>query len=142
MNAIPWNEVKADYLAGITPRELAKKYKIKAKTISDKANEEFWVGEKSKISEKIRKKTALKILKLTDSALLNLEKILNDDFAKYSDKIQAAKAVLDVSGLKTQKQEITGKDGEPLGVVREYILPEEVKTFEQHYKEALKKNEP
>lgn len=32
--ATPWSKIKADYLSGMTPQELSKKYKLQANTIS------------------------------------------------------------------------------------------------------------
>lgn len=133
----PWTEIKADYLRGITPKELAVKYKIKAKQISDKANDEKWVAEKAKIIENLRIDTEEYIKKLTQKALKTLETIITDDEAEDKDRVAASRAVLDVSGLKSSKQEITGKDGAPLAVQKEYILPEEIKEFEEHYKKAV-----
>ena len=43
----PWNKIKKEYLDGVTPKELAIKYKIKARSISDKAYEEDWKEEKT-----------------------------------------------------------------------------------------------
>lgn len=37
MALTPWNKIKKEYLEGVTPKELALKYKIKAKTIINKA---------------------------------------------------------------------------------------------------------
>lgn len=133
----PWNKIKTDYLSGVPPRELAIKYKIKAKTIQDKAGHENWTTQKSSICKKIQENVTDRITKLTSLAFQNLELILNDDMAKYSDKIQAAKAILDVSGLKTQKQEITGAEGEALGIQKVFILPNEIKQMDEHIKGAL-----
>ena len=36
-----------------------------------------------------------------------LENVLDDDDAKISDKIAAAKAIIDISGLKVQKNVVT-----------------------------------
>lgn len=133
----PWTKIKADYLAGVPTRELAAKYNIEAKPIQDKAGHEKWATEKSLIYNNIHETVKDRITKLTDLAFTNLEDVLNDEEAAYKDKIQAAKAILDVSGFKTQKQEITGANGAPLGVVKEYILPEEVEKMKKHIKEVL-----
>lgn len=103
---IPWTKIKAEYLQGVTPKDLAAKYGLKAKTISDKAHDDKWVDEKSKISENIRKTTEEEIKDLTKLALGELKCVLSDSEADYKDKIAAARAVLDVSGLKSSKQEI------------------------------------
>jgi len=52
--------------------------------------------------------------------------------------VKAFEVIRDTIGEKpADKQEITGKDGAPLAVQKEYILPEEVKEFEEHYKKAV-----
>lgn len=133
----PWIKIKTEYLQGVTPKQLAFKYKIKAKQISDKANSENWTNEKSKISEKIRENVKDKIIKLTDNALDTLEEIINDIDSKNSDRVSAAKAILDISGLKTLKQEITGKDGEPLSVQKIFITPKEQKAVKKHIQDVI-----
>lgn len=121
----PWLKIKAEYLQGVTPRELAKKYHISAKKISDKANEDKWGVEKTKISENIRENTEDEIKRLTTKALSALESVIDDEDARQSDIVCAAKAILDISGLKSSKQEITGKDGAPLALKERLISPEE-----------------
>lgn len=133
----PWLQVKADYLAGVTAKELAEKYKIKAKAITEKASKENWVDEKSRIFNNLQFDVEDYIKKLSKKALKQLEEVIDDKEADYKDKVSASRAILDVSGLKSSKQEITGKDGAPLTVQKEYILPEEVKDFESHYKKAM-----
>lgn len=104
----PWTKIKAEYLEGCTPKELAEKYKIKAKTISEKACKENWTKEKTKIYKNLQEKLEDKIKNLTQKALKTLEEIMDNPDAENKDKVSASKAILDVSGLKTQKQEITG----------------------------------
>lgn len=129
----PWVKIKAEYLQGVTPKELALKYKVPAKSISDKAFTDKWGAEKSKISENIRENTEDEIKRLTTKALSTLEDVLDDDKAKNSDKVSACKAILDISGLKSSKQEITGKDGEPL--VQSGF--ETAEAFTEHFKKMI-----
>lgn len=117
----PWNKIKAEYLQGVTPKELAAKYNLTAKQISDKANEEKWVAEKAKISENIREKVEKLIENATSLAVNNLIDILIKDKARDSDKINASRAILDVSGLKSIKQDITGIDGVSVIINREAV---------------------
>lgn len=117
----PWNKIKAEYLQGVTPKELAAKHNLTAKQISDKANEEKWVAEKTKISENIRDKVEKLIEKATSLAVNNLIDILIKDEARDSDKINASRAILDVSGLKSIKQDITGIDGVSVIINREAV---------------------
>nr|DAH54509.1 MAG TPA: RNA polymerase sigma-E factor [Caudoviricetes sp.] len=117
----PWNKIKAEYLQGVTPKELAAKYNLTAKQISDKANEEKWVAEKAKISENIREKVEKLIENATSLAVNNLIDILIKNKARDSDKINASRAILDVSGLKSIKQDITGIDGVSVIINREAV---------------------
>lgn len=107
MKTTPWNKIKAEYLQGVTPKELAEKYKIKAKTISDKAYEEDWRIEKQKISENIREMTEGQIQELTLLALARLGEILAGN-SNRPDFVNAIGKALDISGLKNSKQVIEG----------------------------------
>lgn len=106
-----WTEIKAEFLKGATPQELGKKYGVTAKRISDKACEEKWVAERKKIAEEVREKVQQtiedKITSLTDKALVVLEDILTDSEIKPEVKVQAVGKVLDISGLKFEKKELT-----------------------------------
>lgn len=104
----PWTKIKADYLSGITPRELAQKYKIKAKAISDKANKEQWVSEKSEICEKVRKTVEDNIKDGATEAIEYLREVVNNQDEKTVDRIAAAKGLLSVSGLEKSEKKITG----------------------------------
>lgn len=133
----PWLQIKNEYLQGVTPKELALKYKIKAATIHTKANKDGWTVEKNSIYENLRDDTKSYIKKLTQKALATLEDVITNPDAADKDKVAASKAILDVSGLKSSKQEITGKDGQPLTIQKEIVLPEEIKDFEEHYKKSM-----
>ena len=51
--AAPWTKIRAEWLkGGITQKELAKKYGLSEKTISNRAYKEGWKKEKGKIREK------------------------------------------------------------------------------------------
>ena len=105
----PWNKIKADYLQGVTPKELAVKYKVKARSISDKAYKENWGVEKSIISENLREKTEDKIERITNIALKRLEDVLTNEEVKTNDLVSAIGKALDISGLKSQKHEVENK---------------------------------
>jgi len=113
----PWNKIKKEYLEGVTPKELALKYKIKAKSISDKATKEKWTIEKSQICANLLQNTEDRIKGLTNKAFNALEQVLDDENAEYKDKVAAAKAIIDVSGLKKDKHEVENKT--PLIVVED-----------------------
>lgn len=107
---IPWLKIKKEYLEGVTPKELALKYKIKAKTIINKASAEKWVNEKRTISDNLRQHTEERINSLTNKAFNALEQVLDDPNAKHQDKVAAARAVIDVSGLKKENNTNTNKN--------------------------------
>ena len=112
---IPWMKIKAEYLQGVTPKELAQKYHTTSKVIRDKANQGNWYRQKSTISDNIQQKTENKIQNLTDKALNALEQVIDDTMADYKDKVSAAKAILDISGLKSSKQDLN-INNEPIEV--------------------------
>lgn len=133
----PWLEIKTAFLKGVTAKELAVKYKIKARSITDKAYEERWNDEKTIISENIRDKVTKRVEHITDLALQRLEGVLLDEDIKTSDLVQAIGKAFDISGLKSSKQELTGKDGAPLSVQKVFVTPEMKKEAENFTKELL-----
>lgn len=102
----PWNKIKAEYLQGAAPRELAAKYGLTAKQVSNKANIEKWASENKKIKEKVSKNAQDYIQQLVDLALSRLAAILESDSMRACDHIAAAKAILEISGLKNIKQDM------------------------------------
>lgn len=104
-----WNKIKAEYLQGATPKELAQKYGLKTKTISDKATKEKWTAEKSQICVNIREKTEDKIERITNIALRRLEDVLTGEYVRTNDLVSAIGKALDISGLKSQKHEVENK---------------------------------
>lgn len=133
---IAWVKIKSEYLQGVTPKELGEKYGLTAKQISDKANKEKWVAEKAKMCEKVRENTQERIERITNIALIRLEDVLLNDEVRPSDLVNAIGKAFDVSGLKSSKQEITGKDGAPL-VQQTYLTPEECKAAINHIKDFI-----
>lgn len=133
----PWLEIKTAFLKGVTAKELAVKYKIKARSITDKAYEERWNDEKTIIFENIRDRVTERVERVTDLALIRLEGVLLDEDIKTSDLVQAIGKAFDISGLKSSKQELTGKDGAPLSVQKVFVTPEMKKEAENFTKELL-----
>ncbi len=133
----PWVKIKAEYLQGAFPKELAKKYNITAKQISDKANKEKWVNEKSKICEKVRENVESQVGRITNLALERLESVLKCKEIRNNDLIAAIGKALEISGLKSSKQEITGKDGAPLTEKVIYVTPEEQNEVKEHIRQTI-----
>nr|DAH96309.1 MAG TPA: Protein of unknown function (DUF1804) [Caudoviricetes sp.] len=120
----PWHKIKAEYLQGVTPRELAKKYNLKPRQISDKANRNGWLIEKSRICEKTSENVQERIQGLTNLALDTLVEVINDNETEKNVKVSACKAILDISGLKSLKQDITGIEGVSVVINREAVQVE------------------
>ena len=127
----PWIEIKAAFLKGVTAKELAVKYKIKARSITDKAYIEKWNEEKTIISENIRDKVEKRVEHITNLALERLEGILLDEDVKTGDLVQAIGKAIDISGLKSSKQELTGKDGSAL-IQKVFISAKEKTETDNH----------
>ena len=106
----PWAKIKSEYLQGCTPKELAAKYKLTPKRISDKANKEKWTAQRAEISEKIREKAEDKVNRITNIALERLEGILESPFIKTADLINAIGKALEISGLKNESHKINIED--------------------------------
>ena len=117
----PWNKIKAEYLEGVTPKDLAAKYKITAKSIHEKASKEGWVNERASIVKNLQEDIQERIKQMTNVALEALYEVINDPYCKNTDKVSAARAILDVSGLKSIKQEVSGVEGVSVVINREAV---------------------
>lgn len=106
----PWTKIKNEYLQGATPKELSKKYNIAARTITNKASAQKWTAEKSTICDNLRQNAQDRIKDLTNIALDALVDVINAPDCKNAEKIAAARAILDVSGLKSVKQDLSVKE--------------------------------
>ena len=111
-----WELIKEQYCSGIPPRELAKKHKLKAQTISDKAYDENWKLEKTKKTEEIAKTFKEETERITTKALQRLEQLLDSKDIKDTDLTSAIGKALDISGLKSQKVEQTNIDTSPFEI--------------------------
>lgn len=117
-----WNKIKAEYLKGIKPKDIAAKYKISAKALHEKASKEGWTEEKTSliknVQEKVQADIESRISTLTDKALNVLENILSDSEVKPEVKVQAVGKVLDISGLKFEKKELTSGSDLTIQVIK------------------------
>ena len=108
MKTTPWNKIKAEYLQEVPPRELAAKYKVDIDRLYKKIENDKWAAELREIKGNIGNKVQDRIEKLTNLALDTLEEVANDVKCEKNTRVQAAKALLDISGLKNSKQVIEG----------------------------------
>nr|DAH61727.1 MAG TPA: helix-turn-helix domain protein [Caudoviricetes sp.] len=120
----PWHKIKAEYLQGVTPKDLAQKYKVSGKTIREKASKEGWVAEKTMICNNVQQDVQSRIKGLTNLALDTLVEVINDNETEKNVKVSACKAILDISGLKSLKQDITGIEGVSVVINREAVQVE------------------
>ena len=111
----PWNKIKKLYLEGVSPKELEAMYGYPAKDIGDKASKEGWTAKKREIAGKVEQTVQDRIVGLTTKALNVLETVLNDS-DDDKDKIAAARAVIDVSGLKSSNLNLGNIDKTPFEV--------------------------
>lgn len=100
----PWNKIKAEYLQGVTPKELAKKYGLTAEQVSNKAGRDKWTKQKNEIQQKTQENVQDKIQKYVDTIIDNLYNIVIDEDEKTCDRINAGKVIIDISGLKNVKE--------------------------------------
>jgi len=84
-----WVDIKARYLKGEKPKDIAPDFGLTAKQISEKANYEGWVQKKARISEKVEEKTENAILSLKDLAFKLAEANLRVHLA-FVDKLAEA----------------------------------------------------
>lgn len=121
---IHWEKIKAEYVQGAFPKDIALKYGITAKQVSLKACKEGWNALKTRLAEKVQENLQEKISNLSYKALDALSDVLDDLDAKPADRVAAARAILDVSGLKSLKQEINGIEGVSVIINREAVAVE------------------
>lgn len=113
---IAWTKIKAEYLNGVTPKQLAEKYPVTEKQIYNKAYNDGWTDEIKKIQENVRETIEERITSLTNLALDTLENVMNGFESEDNTKVSAAKAILDISGLKSSKVEQTTINKNPIPV--------------------------
>lgn len=125
---IPWLEIKAEYLKGCNPAQLSKKYDVDIEKLYNKIDNSGWNKEKKEFQGKIRNNLEEEIALITNLALSRLKDVLSDDDVRTSDLVQAIGKAIDVSGLKSSKQEITGN----VGVEKVYITKDDEKQVQNH----------
>ena len=128
---IPWLEIKAEYLSGCKPDEVSKKYKVDIEKLYNKIDNSGWNKEKMELQGNIRNKIETDIKDGSQEAVRYLRGVVSDENQETRDRISAAKGLLDISGLKSSKQEITGKDGSAL-IQKVYVTEKETEFTDNH----------
>ena len=100
----PWNSIKAEYLKGVTPKELAIKYELTAKQVSDKANKENWTRKKSEISENLEDRVQKELEEITTLGIKRLKQLLNNEEIKPNELISAIRLGFDTTLLNKNKE--------------------------------------
>ena len=108
MKTTPWNKIKAEYLQDVSPKELAAKYKVDINKLYKKIENDKWAAELREIKGNVGNIAQERIESLTNDALDTLCEVVNDKKCEKNVRVQAAKAILDISGLKNSKQVIEG----------------------------------
>ena len=72
--AAQWGRIRQSYMAGMSYKDLSKKYGIAVKTIQNRASKEGWVKEKGKIKEEVGQKIHERVVRVR---VKELEKLID-----------------------------------------------------------------
>lgn len=100
---IPWNEVKAKYLKGATPKALGLEYGITAREVTYKAKRNKWTSQKATISHNIEKSVTNDLEEISSLCTNGLKELLKKDDLKPSERIQAIRLGFDITLLNKNK---------------------------------------
>ncbi len=114
---IPWNEVRADYIAGATFGVLAEKYHCARSTVFHHAEKEHWNELREQASNAVRIKT---IEKNADKIANNATK-LEDAKRKLLDRVNAVLDRMPMDGGTTVKKDTHDTDGKKMSVVYDLL---------------------
>ena len=96
--ATPWSKIRAEWLkGGITQKQLAEKYGLSVKTISNRAYKEGWKNQKGKIREKVEEQTRERVTRARVNHLERLiaaNELLLDGLEQMAALIQAKPEVV------------------------------------------------
>ncbi len=102
---IDWIEIFMRYIQGEKPSAIAAKTGINYSELAQKIKAEKWVQKRTFLREKMEGLFEKKFERLAQKAFEQLEDILSDETASSSSKMQAAKTIIDIAGLKKDKKE-------------------------------------
>lgn len=114
---IPWNDIRADYIAGMSYGALAKKYGESKATIYKHGKKEDWETKRKRTVNAVETKTIEK----------NAEKIANnatkleDAKRKLLDRVNAALDKMPLDGGTMSKKELRDSDGKKMSVVYDLL---------------------
>lgn len=113
----PWNQIRADFIAGATYGALATKYGVSKTSVFRKSKKENWEQQKEQTANAVKTKTIAK----------NAEKIANnatkieDAKSKILDRINAALDRMPMDGGTCSKKEMRDGDGKKMSVVYDLL---------------------
>ena len=102
---IDWIEIFMRYIQGEKPSAIASKAGIDYSELAQKIKTEKWVQKRSILREKMEGLFEKRLERLAQKAFEQLEDILSDETASSTSKMQAAKTIIDIAGLKKDKKE-------------------------------------
>ena len=102
---IDWIEIFMRYIQGEKPSAIAAKTGIDYSELAQKIKTDKWVQKRSILREKMEGLFEKRLERLAQKAFEQLEDILSDETASSTSKMQAAKTIIDIAGLKKDKKE-------------------------------------
>ncbi|MCR4881851.1 MAG: hypothetical protein K6A44_07870 [bacterium] len=102
---IDWIEIFILYIQGEKPSYIAAKTGVEFSEIASRIKKEKWVQKREFLREKMEGLFEKKLERLAKKAFEQLEDILSDETASSTSKMQAAKTIIDIAGLKKDKKE-------------------------------------
>lgn len=102
---INWIEIFMRYLLGEKPSSISSSTGVDVSELAAKIKKEKWAQKRLQLRESMENIFEKKLEKLAQKAFEQLEEILSDETASSASKMQAAKTIIDISGLKKDKKE-------------------------------------
>ena len=100
-----WIEIFVRYLKGEKPSKIALEVGIEFSELASKIKKEKWGQKRAELRETMESLFEKRLERLAQKAFEQLEDILSDETASSTAKMQAAKTIIDVAGLKKDKKE-------------------------------------
>ena len=102
---INWIEIFMRYLLGEKPSNISSSTGVEASELASKIKKEKWAQKRLQLRESMENIFEKRLEKLAQKAFEQLEEILSDETASSASKMQAAKTIIDIAGLKKDKKE-------------------------------------
>ena len=118
---IDWIEIFTLYLQGEKPSAIAAKCGINYSELASKIKSGKWVQKRNMLREKIEGLMEKRLERLAQMAFEQLEEILTDESASATSKMQAAKTIIDIAGLKKDKKESSKEPKYEIFINRESV---------------------